>query len=236
MPVCRWNPTALSPQFISTPPLFISLLFISSGHLWAIWSSEKMNQSVKLLTQTSRTTFFSVFAASFMIHSHSVSTCTNRYVAFWWFTGIINKWILNSSVIHFAATADVRFLRLPSCTRGCQIHQECRILILTPNRHPHTGTQGAKTKPSQPALDVSFSLDTIQTPLRCVLWKKRSISEDFGWLTLHIERPLAVGPLLDTAACEDVTLYRVSAHSQHSPSASFPRGSRLPRSPSETLC
>ncbi len=136
MPVCRRNPTALSPQFISTPPLFISLLFISSGRLWAIWSSEKMNQSVKLLTQTSRTTLFSVFAASFMIHSHSVSPCTNRYVAFWWFTGIINKWILNSSVIHFAATADVRFLRLPSCTRGCQIHQECRILILTPNGHP----------------------------------------------------------------------------------------------------
>ncbi len=60
--------------------------------------------------------------------------------------------------------------------------------------HPHTGTQGGKTKPSQPALDVSFSLDTIQTPLHCVLWKKLSISEDFGWLTLHIERPLAVGP------------------------------------------
>lgn len=60
--------------------------------------------------------------------------------------------------------------------------------------HPHTGTQGSKTKPSQPALDVSFSLDTIQTPLHCVLWNKPSISADSGWLTLHIERPLAVGP------------------------------------------
>lgn len=102
--------------------------------------------------------------------------------------------------------------------------------------HPHTGTQGGKTKPSQPALDISFSLDTIQTPLCCVLWKKPSISADSGWLTLHIERPLAVGTPLDTAAREDVTLRRVSAHSQCSPSASFPRGSRLPSSPSETLC
>lgn len=114
---------------------------------------KKMNQPVKLLTQTLRTNFFSVFAASFMIHSHGVSPCTNRYVAFWWFTRIISKWILSSNVINFAATADVGFLRLPSCSRGCQIHQECRLLILTPNGHPfpwaptHRHTGGLPASP-----------------------------------------------------------------------------------------
>lgn len=176
MPVCvHAIQPLLSIHFNSSTVHFTSVHFLRLllSHLIE-WKSESAGE----VTDTS----FSLFPCLLWFMCMVSALFTNQYVALWWFTWILSKWILNSSVIHLAECwADVGFLQILSHSRGCQIHHKCRLLMLAlfllqmgPRSlgHTHTHTQGPKqSPPSQPSIPI-FSLDTVQMPLRSVLWKK----------------------------------------------------------------